>query len=102
MSLQHALARLASGMYGLIDLDRISVFGLSKWRRIFAAGSSRSSGARRTWYEHMLDLERRRLIEEKKSPAELLHSILSGTACGTTRRMADMAAPHLFINNCKN
>lgn len=65
--------------YDFIDLDRVFVFGLSNGGGFaplvandhpvkgFLSGGSWG----RTWYEHMLDLERRRLFEEGKSPAEV-------------------------------
>ena len=64
--------------YDFIDRDRVIVIGLSNGggfsplvardhpvRGYISAGSWG-----RTWYEHMIDLERRRLLEENKSPAE--------------------------------
>jgi hypothetical protein len=69
--------------YDFIDLDRIFVFGLSNGGgfaplvvRDHAVRGFLSGGSwGRTWYEHMLDLERRRMIEEKKSPAEVNSSV---------------------------
>jgi pimeloyl-ACP methyl ester carboxylesterase len=65
--------------YQFIDLDRVFVIGMSNGggfsplavaehpvRGYISCGSWG-----RTWYEHMLELERRRLIEAKKSPAEV-------------------------------
>jgi pimeloyl-ACP methyl ester carboxylesterase len=62
-----------------MDRDRIFVIGLSNGGgfsplvpRDHAVRGFISAGPwGRTWYEHMLDLERRRLIEEGKSPAEV-------------------------------
>jgi pimeloyl-ACP methyl ester carboxylesterase len=65
--------------YDFIDRDRIFVFGLSNGGgfsplvtngrpvRGFLSGGSWG----RTWYEHMIDLERRRLAASGKSPAEV-------------------------------
>ena len=68
----------AMAKYDFIDRDRVIVIGLSNGggfsplvvrdhpvRGYISAGSWG-----RTWYEHMIDLERRRLMEEGKSPAE--------------------------------
>jgi pimeloyl-ACP methyl ester carboxylesterase len=65
--------------YDFMDLDRVLVVGMSNgggFSPLVTGGhpvrgfvSCGSWG--RTWYEHMLELERRRLIEEKKSPAEV-------------------------------
>jgi pimeloyl-ACP methyl ester carboxylesterase len=69
--------------YDFIDLDRVFVVGLSNGggfspmvvrdRPVRGFISCGSWG--RTWYEHMLDLERRRLMEEGKSPAEVNTSV---------------------------
>jgi pimeloyl-ACP methyl ester carboxylesterase len=65
--------------YDFIDRDRVFVVGLSNGGG-FSPLASREHPVRgfvscgswgRTWYEHMLELERRRLIEEGKSPAEV-------------------------------
>lgn len=69
----------AMSKYNFIDLDGIFVFGLSNGGGFspLAAGSHPVRGFvscgswGRTWYEHMLELERRRLVKEKKSPAEV-------------------------------
>ena len=65
--------------YDFIDLDRVFVFGLSNGGgfsplvatthpvRGYLSGGSWG----RTWYEHMLELERLRLTREGKSPAEV-------------------------------
>jgi pimeloyl-ACP methyl ester carboxylesterase len=65
--------------YDFIDLQRIFVVGLSngggfspavvRGQRVRGFISAGSWG--RTWYEHMLELERRRLMESKQSPAEI-------------------------------
>ena len=78
---QAAFASL--GKYDFIDQDRIFVVGLSNGggfsplavgnhpvRGFVSAGSWG-----RTWYEHMLELERRRLTAEGKSPAEVNSSV---------------------------
>lgn len=62
--------------YDFIDLSRVFVVGLSNGGGFspLAAhnhpvrGYISASSWGRTWYEHMLELERRRLIAEKKSP----------------------------------
>ena len=71
------------GKYDFIDRDRIFVVGLSngggfsplavREQRVRGFVSAGSWG--RTWYEHMLELERRRLTAEGKSPAEVNTSV---------------------------
>jgi len=71
------------GKYDFMDQDRIFVVGLSNGggfsplvardRRVRAYISASSWG--RTWYEHMIDLERRRLMEAGKPPAEVNTSV---------------------------
>lgn len=65
--------------YDFIDLDRVVVLGLSNGGG-FSPLAARDHPVRgfiscgswgRTWYEHMLDLERRRLFEAGTSPAEV-------------------------------
>jgi pimeloyl-ACP methyl ester carboxylesterase len=71
------------GKYDFIDQNRMFVIGLSNGggfsplvardhpvRGFISAGSWG-----RSWYEHMLELERRRLIEEGKSPTEVNTSV---------------------------
>jgi pimeloyl-ACP methyl ester carboxylesterase len=71
--------------YEFIDLDRVIVIGLSNGGG-FSPLAARDHPVRgyiscgtwgRTWYEHMLDLERRRLFEEGKSPAEVNAAVKS-------------------------
>jgi len=65
--------------YNFIDATKIFVVGLSNGggtgplvpRQHPVRGYIAASSWGRTWYEHMLDLERRRLTEEGKSPAEV-------------------------------
>ena len=65
--------------YDFIDPARVFVVGLSNGggtaalvpRQHPVRGYVAASSWGRTWYEHMLELERRRLIEEGKSPAEV-------------------------------
>ncbi len=65
--------------YDFIDPTKILVVGLSNGggtgplvpRQHPVRGYIAASSWGRTWYEHMLDLERRRLMEEGKSPAEV-------------------------------
>lgn len=69
----------ALSRYDFIDLDRVVVVGLSNGGGFspMVPGDHRVRGFisfgswGRTWYEHMLELERRRLIEGGKSPAEV-------------------------------
>src|SRR6516225_6558306 len=71
--------------YDFIDLDRVFVVGLSNGGGFspLAADHHRVSGYisasswGRTWYEHMLELERRRLNAEEKSPAEVNRDVKS-------------------------
>ncbi len=67
------------GKYDFIDQDRIFVVGLSNGGG-FSPLAAREHPVRgfvsagswgRTWYEHMLELERRRLTAEGKAPAEV-------------------------------
>ena len=69
--------------YDFIDSDRIFVVGLSNGGG-FSPLAVRNHAVRgfvscgswgRTWYEHMIDLERRRLMEEGKPPAEVSSSV---------------------------
>jgi pimeloyl-ACP methyl ester carboxylesterase len=71
--------------YDFIDRDRVVVIGLSNGGG-FAPLAALDHPVRgyiscgtwgRTWYEHMLDLERRRLLEEGKSPAEVNAAVKS-------------------------
>jgi pimeloyl-ACP methyl ester carboxylesterase len=65
--------------YDFIDRDRVFVFGISNGggfsplvsrdHRVRGFISAGSWG--RTWYEHMLELERREMASEGKSPAEI-------------------------------
>jgi pimeloyl-ACP methyl ester carboxylesterase len=65
--------------YDFIDPARVFIVGLSNGggtaalvpRQHAVRGYVAASSWGRTWYEHMLELERRRLIEEGKSPAEV-------------------------------
>jgi pimeloyl-ACP methyl ester carboxylesterase len=67
------------GKYSFMDQDRIFVVGLSNGGgfsplavRDHAVRGFVSAGSwARTWYEHMLELERRRLTAEGTSPAEV-------------------------------
>jgi pimeloyl-ACP methyl ester carboxylesterase len=69
--------------YNFIDPTRIFVVGLSNGggtsalvpRQHPVRGYVAASSWGRTWYEHMLDLERRRLMEDGKSPAEVNASV---------------------------
>jgi pimeloyl-ACP methyl ester carboxylesterase len=69
----------AMSKYESIDLDRVFVVGLSNGGGFspLVAGKHPVRGFiscgswGRTWYEHMLELERRRLVEAKKSSAEV-------------------------------
>jgi len=65
--------------YDFIDQDRIFVVGLSNGggfsplaaREHLVRGFVSAGSWGRTWYEHMLELERRRLTAEGKSPAQV-------------------------------
>jgi pimeloyl-ACP methyl ester carboxylesterase len=65
--------------YDFIDLDRVFVIGLSNGggfsplaaRRLLVRGFISCGSWGRTWYEHMLELERRRLTGAGKEPAEV-------------------------------
>jgi len=65
--------------YDFIDPAKVLVIGLSNGggtsalvpRQHPVRGYIAASSWGRTWYEHMLDLERRRLMEEGKPPAEV-------------------------------
>jgi len=70
--------------YDFVDLDRVFVVGLSNgggFSPLAARGGHPVRGFvscsswGRTGYEHMLELERRRLTEAKKSPAEVNSSV---------------------------
>jgi pimeloyl-ACP methyl ester carboxylesterase len=71
--------------YDFIDLDRVFIVGLSNGGGFspLVAGNHRVLGFiscsswGRTWYEHMLDLERRRLTDASKSPAEVNAAVKS-------------------------
>jgi pimeloyl-ACP methyl ester carboxylesterase len=73
----------AMSKYDFMDLDRVFVIGLSNGggfspivvRDHPVRGFISCGSWGRTWYEHMLDLERRRLMEEGKSPAEVNSSV---------------------------
>ena len=75
----------AMSKYDFIDLTRLFVVGLSNGGGVspLAAGVHpvrgyiSASAWGRTWYEHMLDLERRRLVTEKKSPGEVNRDVKS-------------------------
>jgi pimeloyl-ACP methyl ester carboxylesterase len=69
----------AMSKYDFIDRDRVVVIGMSNGGG-FSALAPHNHPVRgfvscgswgRTWYEHMLELERRRLTKEGKSPAEV-------------------------------
>jgi pimeloyl-ACP methyl ester carboxylesterase len=73
----------AMSNYDFIDLGRVFVIGLSNGGG-FSPMVAREHPVRgfiswgswgRTWYEHMLDLERRRLLEEGKSPGEVTSTV---------------------------
>jgi len=69
--------------YDFIDPAKIFVIGLSNGggtsalvpRQHPVRGYIAASSWGRTWYEHMLDLERRRLMEEGESPADVNTSV---------------------------
>ena len=69
--------------YDFIDPAKIFVIGLSNGggtsalvpRQHPVRGYIAASSWGRTWYEHMLDMERRRLMEDGKSPADVNTSV---------------------------
>ena len=69
--------------YDFIDPERVFVFGLSNGggfsplvaRQHSVRGYISASSWERTWYEHMLELERNRLTALGKSPAEITASV---------------------------
>jgi pimeloyl-ACP methyl ester carboxylesterase len=71
------------GKYDFIDQDRIFIVGLSNGggfsplaaRHHPVRGFVSAGSWGRTWYEHMMDLERRRLTADGKSPAEVNASV---------------------------
>ncbi len=71
--------------YDFIDRDRIFVFGMSNGggfsplvvRDHPVRGFICTGSWGRTWYEHMLDIERRRMMEAGTSPAEVNSSMKS-------------------------
>jgi pimeloyl-ACP methyl ester carboxylesterase len=75
------------GNYAFIDPNRVFVFGLSNGggfsplaaRKHPVRGYISASSWGRTWFEHMLELERLRLTRAKKSPAEINSSIKTFT-----------------------
>ncbi len=75
----------AMSKYDFIDLDRVIVIGLSNGggfspmvvRGHSVRGYISCGSWGRTWYEHMIDLERRRLLEEGKPPAEVNATVKS-------------------------
>lgn len=75
----------AMSKYDFMDLDRVFVIGLSNGggfspmvvRDHPVRGFISCGSWGRTWYEHMLDLERRRLMEDGKPPAEVNSSVKS-------------------------
>jgi len=69
--------------YDFVDRERLFVFGMSNGGG-FSPLAARDHPVRgfisagswgRTWYEHMLELERRRLTADGKSPAEVNQSV---------------------------
>jgi pimeloyl-ACP methyl ester carboxylesterase len=87
------------GKYDFVDKDRIFVVGLSngggfsplaaREHRVRGFVSAGSWG--RTWYEHMLELERRRVVAEGKSPAEVNQSVKVFTDFYNLYLIKDMA-----------
>jgi pimeloyl-ACP methyl ester carboxylesterase len=119
--------------YDFIDPEKIIVVGLSNGggtaalvpRQHPVAGYIAASSWGRTWYEHMLDLERRRLMEAGKAPADVnaavkafiefytlylmkgmapdksSPSIPNGRPSGTTPPTGSMVVRQRSTNNCK-
>ena len=73
--------------YDFIDLDRVFVIGLSNGggtsalvpRQHVVRGYIVASSWGRTWYEHMLELERGRLTKSGKSPGEVNQTVKAFT-----------------------
>jgi len=73
--------------YDFIDLDRVFVIGLSNGggtsalvpRQHLVRGYIVASSWGRTWYEHMLELERGRLTRSGKSPGEVNQAVKAFT-----------------------
>ncbi|MBV9608866.1 MAG: alpha/beta hydrolase [Acidobacteria bacterium] len=77
----------AMSKYDFIDRDRVIVLGMSNGGG-FSPLAARDHPVRgfvscgswgRTWYEHMLELERRRLTQAGKSPAEVTTAVKAFT-----------------------
>jgi pimeloyl-ACP methyl ester carboxylesterase len=75
----------AMSKYDFIDRDRVIVIGMSNGGG-FSPMAVRDHPVRgyiswgswgRTWYEHMIDLERRRLLEDGRPPSEVNRSVKS-------------------------
>jgi len=118
--------------YDFIDRDRVFVVGLSNGGGFSPMVSDRPvrgyiscSSWGRTWYEHMVEHERRRLTAAGTSPAEVNSAVKgftdfydlylvkgflparrssstrSGRLFGMTPRRANMEGRRRFISNCK-
>jgi pimeloyl-ACP methyl ester carboxylesterase len=91
--------------YDFIDPAKVFLVGLSNGggtsalvpRQHPVRGYIAASSWGRTWYEHMLDLERRRLMEEGKSPANVTISVKAFVEFYTLYLMKGMA-PGQIIN----
>lgn len=77
----------ATSKYDFIDLERVFMVGLSNGggvtplvsRQHPVRGFVAASSWGRTWYEHMLEMERLRLTQAKKSPAEVNEAVKAFT-----------------------
>lgn len=93
--------------YDFIDLDRVFVVGLSNGGGFspLAAGNHPVRGFiscgswGRTWYEHMLELERRRLVAERKTPAEVNSAVKSLAEFYTLYLMKGMTPGQVIAQN---
>jgi pimeloyl-ACP methyl ester carboxylesterase len=93
--------------YDFIDLDHVLVVGLSNGGG-FSPMAARDHPVRgfisygawgRTWFEHMLDLERRRLMEAGKSPAEVNTAVKAFVEFYTLYLMKAMTPGHIIAQH---
>jgi pimeloyl-ACP methyl ester carboxylesterase len=93
--------------YDFIDPGKIFVIGLSNGggtsplvpRLRPVRGYIAASSWGRTWYEHMLELERRRLIEAGKSPAEVNSAVKAFVEFYTLYLMKGMTPGRVFTQH---
>src|ERR1700724_1711707 len=93
--------------YDFIDPAKILVIGLSNGggtsalvpRQHPVRGYIAASSWGRTWYEHMLDLERRRLMEEGKPPAEVNTAVKAFVEFYTLYLMKEMTPGQIIAQH---